>query len=300
MLTLDEYLRRWQHWGLRVDDREEALRFISVVSPFRLKGYLSPFIRQRQDGTRYIRDGFTFARLLDLYNFDRELRLVVLHMLERIEIAVRAQLVQQVCESCGDTWYLDEAIYRRTPTNPDAGRQLIAQIGREIDRSSDQFVTNHRRRHGAAHPLPAWKAIEILSFGTVSRIYQQLDRPGERKRIAEAFGLGSSRVLANWIHVCAAVRNIAAHHARLYNRRLVILPLKRETRRSSPWLQYPVADNHWPKLYVALSIMQFLLAEVSPGNRFGQRFRWLADDYPGVDFRHMGFHPRWREEPLWQ
>jgi len=75
--------------GMEIRDEAEAAFYLSHINYYRLTAYWLPF--EEDHATHQFRAGTTFDEVLKLYIFDRELRLLVMDALERIEVSVRTQ-----------------------------------------------------------------------------------------------------------------------------------------------------------------------------------------------------------------
>jgi abortive infection bacteriophage resistance protein len=137
---------------------------------------------------------------------------------------------------------------------------------------------------------------EITSFGSLSMLYKNL-KPGKEKRdIAHYFGLPDS-VFETWLHSIVYLRNVCAHHTRLWNRAMSIRPQAPRSPRK-PWLNNTNINNN--RTYFILSMINYLLQTVNPKNTFRNRFKNLLGKYPNVDYKAIGFPENWEQEPLWQ
>ncbi len=109
-LTHDELVDRWVQRGLEIPDRARALRYARHLGYFRLSPYTIPF--QLNGSTHQFRRGVTFDDVLDLYVFDRELRLLVMDALERVEVAVRSALTDHMSTAGGGPyWWIDPVTF---------------------------------------------------------------------------------------------------------------------------------------------------------------------------------------------
>jgi abortive infection bacteriophage resistance protein len=137
--------------------------------------------------------------------------------------------------------------------------------------------------------------LEITSFGALSRLYGNL-KPGKfQKDIARAFGL-PDKVLESWLHSLVYIRNMCAHHARLWNRQVGIKPLfPRHTQNT--WIDTNGVSNR--RMFYILSMILYLLNVVNPKHTFRQKLENLFLKYPNVDRTAMGFPKNWMNEPLW-
>jgi abortive infection bacteriophage resistance protein len=101
----------------------------------------------------------------------------------------------------------------------------------------------------------------------------------------------------DWIHSIVYLRNVCAHHTRLWNRVMRIQPV-RPSNPTKVWLLDSTVSNR--QCYFMFSIVCFLLETVNPGHHFKQRLSALFSKYPQVDKRAMGFPDNWEIEPLWK
>ncbi|GAB3310885.1 hypothetical protein EK0264_11060 [Epidermidibacterium keratini] len=151
--------------------------------------------------------------------------------------------------------------------------------------------------------MPIWALTELLELGQLSRLYSGL-RNDLATEIATAFGVPTKRLMASWIATVNYVRNIAAHHARLFNRKLVISP-----KRPKPG-QVPLLDHLGqlgaPKQfgsYNALAVMAYLLKTAAPTANWPDRVASHLRQFPrntALDVGSMGVAEGWLDEPLWR
>jgi abortive infection bacteriophage resistance protein len=91
-ITIAEQIALMRKRGLRIDNEAEAIHFLKFVGYYRISGYSLPLSKKSTDGTHDFKDGVTFTDILNLYRFDRELRLLVMDAIERVEVAFRSCL----------------------------------------------------------------------------------------------------------------------------------------------------------------------------------------------------------------
>ncbi len=134
-------------------------------------------------------------------------------------------------------------------------------------------------------------------MGLLSKFYSNLrNQVPEKRGIARNLAVGNHTFLTSWLQSISVVRNICAHHSRLWNRNLPTPP-KLLRRASKSFIDTSRLDQH--SFYAVLCSMQYLLQTISPKNRFQERLEKMLEDYPNVDTRAMGFPDDWRDEPLW-
>ena len=275
--------------GLLIADEHDAEEWLHQVSYYRMSGYWYPLLADRQN--HIFKPGSTFEQAKILYEFDSQLRRIVLSAIERIEIAVRTQMAYVMSQAHGGYWFSDTSLF----TSQSQHAKTLASIQDEFQRSDEQFVRSFKRKY--SNPLPpSWITLEITSFGTMSILYQNL-KPGLPKRdVAAAFGV-SDTVFASWLHTLVYVRNICAHHARLWNRTLGVRPLMPRRPRNT-FIPQPAIGTQ--RTYFVLSIIRYWLNIIDPANTLPQDLDKLFAHYPRVYPGALGFPQGWKQEALWR
>jgi len=188
-------------------------------------------------------------------------------------------------------WFKDNTLFHDLVQH---GKTII-KIGEEYKRSDEEFIKAFRNKYSDPLP-PAWMIMEITSFGTLSMLYKNLSPSREKREIANHFGLSDS-VFETWLHSIFYLRNICAHHTRLWNRSLSIRPeMPRSPKKT--WLVNKNIRNS--RTYFMLSMVRFLLQTVNPTSRFTEKLKALLDKYPNVDPKAMDFPIGWENESLWE
>ena len=289
-LLYSEQLQQLKDRGLKIEDDAKALHLLKNLSYYRLSGYWHPLLSDKQ--THQFKPDATFNTAFELYCFDRELRMLVLSNLEKIEVAFRAEIAYILSHSSTPFWFLDSRLFKNTNDHA----KLLSKIRGEYSRSDDQFVRAFKDNYTDSI-APAWITMEVCSFGMLSRLYKNL-KPGKDKRvIANQFYL-SDTVLETWLHSLVYVRNVCAHHARLWNREMRIQP-SYPRRTEKQWLSDSKVENN--RTYFVLSTIIYLLNTVNPNHSFQSRFTALLNKYRDtIDVHAMGFPTDWYQERLWQ
>ena len=280
--------------GLSVPDQALAEHFLRNVSYYRLAGYW--WTLQSDPRRHRFRRGSTFQQVIDRYNFDRELRLIILDMIERIEVAIRTRMIYHFSLGYTPHWYEDVMLVKDAA----AWNFNLKRITKETRKSSEVYLRKHFERYkkDPRNP-PSWKALEIITMGTLSKMYANL-RPTlpEKDTIAQEVGLLDQSYLENWLHGISIVRNIAAHHNRLFQRTITVTPRVLPTI-AGRWIDTSSVDMQ--SAYLQLSCMAYLLQYISPNNRFSLRLSDLFTKYRAtVKFKEVGFPANWKSQPLWR
>ena len=291
-ISIKDQIQLLELRGLNFTDKSFAEHFLAHVSYYRLAGYWWPLQSDKINHT--FKANSQFTTVVDLYNFDRELRLIVFNMIERIEIGIRTQLIYNLSTAYG-AWWFENKIYFN---NQYYWSKHLESIKKEISRSKEVFILEHKKKYAKDNRCPpAWKSLEVISLGLLSKLYGNLkNQVPEKKRIARDLGVGNHTFLTSWLQSISVVRNICAHHSRLWNRNLSTPP-KLLKKAPNPFINTKKLDQH--SFYAVLCNMQYLLQTISPKNRFRQRIEDLLNDYPNIDIKAMGFPSNWKNEPLW-
>ena len=288
-LSYADQLEQLKSRGLHIEDEEKTLHLLKHLSYYRLSGYWHPLLQDKQK--HLFKKEATFNTAFKLYCFDRELRLLVLREIEKIEVAVRARMIYVLSHSHGPFWYQEPNLF----SNPSKLTTSLKSITNEYQRSDEKFIKTFQIKYSDKLP-PSWMMMEITSFGTLSMLYKNLKPGRDKRQIAHYFGL-NDKTFSSWLHSIVYIRNVCAHHSRLWNRVLSIQPIIPETTHNL-WLLNNSISNK--KVYFILSMIIYMLEIVNPKHSFRKKFDILVKNYPQVNLFAMGFPENWNDEPLWK
>ena len=291
--TIQEQITLLQSRGMQFSDIANAPHFLSNISYYRLKGYWWEF--QDDKTLHHFAPNSIFEDVIDLYNFDRHFRLIVFNAIERIEIALRTKLIYHLSLGYGADWYMNPSIFQDSKKFT----SFLGKINMDISNSSEEFIVKHFENHPDELP-ESWKALEILTLGTLSKLYSNLKHQlPEKNKIATEFGLNNQKYLASWLLTITVLRNIIAHHSRLWNR-VIINKYDWPPTTPNPILNY-IPDNYQRrKIFPILAAIIYMNNEVSPGNQIKQELFDLFNQFPKTQLYKMGFPANWQNEPIWK
>ena len=289
LISFSDQIALLKQRGLSFTDENKALHLLQNISYYRLSGYWYPLLADKEN--HRFKPASTFEAAYTIYKFDSELRKLIITELEKIEVAVRTQVAYILSSQYNGYWFADSSLFN----NPVRHAKILSKIDEEYQRSDEEFVTAFKAKYSNPFP-PSWITMEITSFGTLSILYNNL-LPGRAKRnIANYFGLPDT-VFASWLHSIVYIRNICAHHCRLWNKALSIRPLMPRSPRK-PFVTLPA--NGTRQVYFKLSMIVYLLDIINPNHSFVTRFKDLLNRYPSIDVRAMGFPANWENEDIWK
>lgn len=275
--------------GLDVGCPERTEHYIRNIGYYRLSAYLYPLLQTPKEAHRY-KASSTFQDALNLYRFDKKLRLFLFNEIEKVEIALRSTLANIVAEETGNIfWMTDAAMF----ANADKYKRTMALVDKELKSSKEEFILHFKEKYSDAYP-PAWILVEILPLGVVTRIYENLADNALRKKIAARFSLPMP-VFISWMTVITLTRNTCCHQ-RVWNKENPITPMIAK-KPSRPWISPSVSPN---RTFFDICIIKWFVDIVSPNNDMKGHLQRLLTDFPMIDIKAMGFPTNWQEEPLWK
>jgi abortive infection bacteriophage resistance protein len=295
--------------GMIIPDRERAERKLSQIGYYRVSGFWFPCREVKKDamgsgilhpGTKLpVREdtfqaGVDFNKIVELYLFDKKLRLLMLDAIERIEIHIRSVVAHEI-------GYHDPLAYQKdTFINPkklktwkDRKTQKIRNLWTEwsskqqevINRSKEDCIKWHQIRKKA---IPFWVAVESWDFGTLSKYYSML-RARYQRMICLRLGISNEKVLENWLHEINILRNRCAHHTRIWNQ---------SSNNALPILKIPyfeklsLGGRALERIYGMICILWFLVKKIGPSSHWLESVSQLINSKPSIDccpFIAMGF-----------
>lgn len=302
-LSIPDLAQRWLDRGLIIHDPAEAAHYLQFIGYYRLSAYALPLQDKGSLSPNLIdkpfKAGVGFADILNLYRFDRELRLLFMDAIERIEVAVRTCIVTEMSLRHGPHWFMDASHFKANAPRFKHHR-LLDRIDQELQIQNgatspskphhEVFINHYYATYTDPYLPPAWMVAETLTLGAWSLIFENLRDTNERKQIAKPLQT-DEQVLRNWLHALTYLRNLCAHHSRLWNRQFVIKPMI--AKRHAMFLK----SND--RCYAMAVVVEDLLRTVAPGTSWALRIRGLMDSHPFVDPAAMGFPKGWDAEPFW-
>jgi abortive infection bacteriophage resistance protein len=305
-LSFQDQITLLKDRDLLIGDEPKALSYLQEISYYRLSAYFLPY----QVTKDKFENNITFDQIIKTYSFDRELRLLVFDCIERIEVAIRTQFIHQMSTHYNDSHWQDNQNHFITPyynkignlVNPFADFQAIISKAKTA-RTPETFVRHYINNYSKPANPPSWMSFELLTMGELSHIYRGLKNNSDKKRVADFFDVHPT-VFTSWLHTLTYIRNICAHHSRLWNRDLAIEPEKLLKPKGN-WIDKPFENNR--RVFYFLCILRYMLLRANPGNSMKQKVEKLFKKYPTVPIKYLGIPSDgngnlldWQNEPLWK
>ncbi|MEV8250263.1 Abi family protein [Microbacterium sp. NPDC076768] len=217
--TYSEQIELLRDSGMLVDDEAAALALLRRVGYYTLSGYSYPFRFRDAVGVRTGRfyPGTSLPQVEALWAFDNRLRLATLGPLQHVETYLRALLGYKLGE-------VDPMVHRKRELlsldRPSDYPKWIQKLDGQLRDSREEFIVHHREKRESV--VPVWVAVDVLDWGGLSYLYTFAPLK-VRDDIAATFELSAAQ-LKSWMRALNVVRNVCAHHSRLFNRHYSLTP----------------------------------------------------------------------------
>jgi len=289
-LSIGEQLQKLESRGLIIDDQKVAERFLLHLNYYRFSGYCLAFEHSRHN----FRNGTKFSQIQTAYDFYVRLRDLLTEGLEGIEAASRSAIAHIFGEKRGAFGYTDAGNFRQSFDHA----EWLDRVKDEAGRSSELFVEHFKSRYSGSPTFPLWIATEIMSFGAVSKMFSGL-LDQYQTPVANRYNM-QKQDFASVLHHLTYVRNVCAHHCRLWDRVWDIKP------------RVPVGKNWQPpivpdpsRVFVTLLFIYRILKKCSSESRFAIEWRRRVNELmmtppeTGDAMARMGMPKTWYDHPYW-
>lgn len=288
-LTVKQQAEQLIKRGL-ISDNNELISSLNAINYYRLSGYLYPY---RQHDDSYI-SGTTLDIILLHYNFDKKLRILILSAVERLEVAIRTKIIYHFSQNFGAFGHLK--LSNIPHLDEGQHKKWLNILIKESSRSKEKFVEHFKDKYGDEHNyLPIWMAAELMSFGTLLTFYRGLG-DNLKKKISNEFNI-PDKLFLSWLTSINSVRNICAHHGRIWNRVFGYKPLLPSKNKFPNW--YNPTSFFNDRVFVILTIINYLLSFLPFKDLWKESLFKLISEYPEIELKKMGFPPSWKKSPLW-
>jgi abortive infection bacteriophage resistance protein len=311
-LTATEQIALLKKRGLAIPDDVVGLQALARFGYYRLSGYYYPLRKTNPVGVPGRQDEFVENSSLDLVvrlaDFDKRLRLLALDAIESVETAVRVAIAHRLGKldplAHRNPKLLDSKFIEKR-RNPRSGKimspyeEWILRFEAACRDSKEEFAKHHEDNYPA---MPIWVAVELWDFGMLSRFYEGLQRR-DRDALAKMFAPIDGPIFINWLRCFNFIRNVAAHHSRLWNRTLPDV------------LKLPALEACWnlkplhsgvttrSKLFGAFTCLRLILRKIHPDSTWHQRVKDHIATFPDstlISLASASFAPGWMDLPIWK
>jgi abortive infection bacteriophage resistance protein len=285
-------------------DESKIKRWLETVGYYRLSVYWLPFEELPAEGatrSKQFKPDTMFETIIDIYMFDRKLRLLVMEAVERVEIALRSRWTNRLSLAHGAHAHLASEAFK-------CGYDHIGLLSKLANRTKDSneiFVKHYGKNYDEPFMPPLWVVTELMTFGELSKWYAATRDTKVKAAVAKDLGLPTQEVLDGTLKLLCYIRNICAHHGRLWNRRTVFrLPLIKRFRENLEVVETATEKGVQTEsenfIYNALVILILMLKHQSGDTTFPKRLTELIRTRSSEQQKVMGFPKGWQNRPCWK
>ncbi len=310
-LSFEKQLENLKKNGLTVPNSSYSLKKLSHINYYRLSSYFLTFQYPKQSTkVNQFYPKSEFRHIIRLYEFDVKFRRLLFGAMETIEVYVRTQIAYHHSAEYEAFGYLSNTNFQ---CNANVFEELIEDIKNESKRSDEKFIKHFKDKYGTTD-LPIWSLVEVLSFGTLSKIFYAMHND-DKKRVIEQIPV-TTTVFSKWLHSFTILRNICAHHSRAWNRELRVPfaipsknsmfdPLRKITKSKfkeevdgALIYEKKEYDNN-NSIFFSLSVIKYIFDNIGEEVNFITEIKQLLSVYPELDLKAMGFIDNWEKLDIW-
>lgn len=303
-LTPSNLVHKLKSEGLIIPDRVLAEHVIFRENYFRFKAYCIPFL---DNATGKFHPATTFDDLYGLYCADQKLRDFLLPLLARLEVRIRATVDNVVTSTTNDPfWHLNTKYFN---VFADVERALT-KAQQRFNQGKQEFVVHYRNRYFTnrsydyRHTPPFWIISEIFTLEQLLSVCKSLNEKcpefimsvGQSKleRVAKPFGVDSYSSLITNLKCILELRNLCAHHSRLWNRNLQN-PAGLKSKHS-------IKVSHPNRLYSHLLMIRLACKNQGITDNIKPFMVSMFASTPvfARDMANMGFPVDWQDDDIWK
>lgn len=277
-LSIQQQIELLRSRGIKIADIPVAERFLKYHNYYYISGYLYYFEKKAPARTHELLCPVSIEQIIELVNFDQELREHFFSAVQTIEMGIRSSVARHLSLPHGPFCIEKPSLFKDHASHAAMLDIIRKAIG---DHGNEAFIA-HFKTHYVEEIPPAWVIIEVITFGTISRLYSNL-LPEYQKSIAKDFDVDHF-VFTSWLRAVTELRNACAHHARLWNKVFVNFPKVRKAD-----VVFPLLPDRVSRLGSFIPLVGHLLRVMGAGNAWQKGCLDLLKENPSIKPADFGF-----------
>ncbi|EIJ69282.1 Abi-like protein [Fusobacterium necrophorum subsp. funduliforme ATCC 51357] len=283
--TMEELLQIFIDRGMKVNKTDQALQRLSHINYYKMKEFAKPYYKRQTDGT-YKYEKIAFEQVLNRFYQDKNLRVYLLHAIEKIEISFKTKIAYVLGRKHGAFGYLDfknwcnkdkfikqhivekELTFKRRILDLLEIPKKLKKEDKIINCKNTIIQDFFEENPDCIFP-PVWMVIEILTFGDVLNLYKWMSEKN-KEEIAKYYECGADE-FETWLRTLKFIRNLCAHNSNVIDCIIETKPRIREE-----WKKYLFAYKDKKgkeivtnKIGLVIIILEHLIGKVNPDYGFG-------------------------------
>ena len=274
--TFEEQISLLEEKNILIDDRQDCIKFLNNVNYYRLSAYYLPFKGANGKCTSNIE----FTQIKNIYEFDKELRQLIMSAIEEIEVFLRTQMAYYHAHKYGSSGYMRPSAYNKKHNHVLFTKHITSCIN---ENSKTLVVQHHMQKYDGRFPL--WVIIEFFSIGMLSHFYRGMDNHDKSALAATLYNV-NYQTIDSWLRCITDLRNRCAHYSRLYYVKFPAIP------------KMPKGETFIPtrRVFAQLYMLKLMYPKKEKWNEnFLKPLTKLIKKYkPYINLDHLDFPYRWK------
>ncbi len=305
--SLGDQVSLLQSRGMKIHDVEAAKRWLSLYGLYRFYAYAYPFRKIKSSlppigSVSYRRDDFInnchFSDVTRLYDYDRKLRNITFQGIKSLELRLRVATAHMLGKR-DPLGHLHQKYWQKL----DEHRKWEIRYLQRIDQAhnNSDFIKHYSYNNRKPE---IWVATEIWDFGLLYHCFKGL-KSHIQKDIMNFMGLDihiTPNIFEQWLKVINIIRNICAHHSRLWN---ISLPRGQAFSKSSDLtLQSFSSISEKDRFFYYASVLAYLISQTTNDRSWCSEMKQLLLHLPeptnsrAYHIRDMGLYLGWENSNL--
>ncbi len=271
--TFEEQMEILKNLWFIINDEEKAINYLKHIWFYRFSHYFTYFIENHNW------EEFSFENILKYYIFDRKLKLILSDIIERIEVSLKANIINLLSLKYNDAiFFINEEIYL------DQEKYTLALNSLEIEKNKNKSFKNIDLKN-----ITSWKLFQWLTLWSTTFFYSSLNTQNQ-KLIADTYNL-TNMTLLSWILWLTDLRNICAHYDKFW-----WIKMTRYLSFKHPKIKNINIETN--SIFAYVLIMHIFLKEIWIDSHFLDKIEKLfnEEEYKSINKEKMWFNKNWRNE----
>lgn len=293
--SIQQQITQLQSEGLIISDVAQATKILEHIAYYRLRAYWIIF--ETSANPRKFKPNTNFNDVLNLYLFDEELRTLIFNLVAKIEVSLRASFSNLSIKFNNPHFYLEHNNFKQF----DIYIRSLSKIQTSLKNNNDElFIAHYLRKYTNPQLPPVWSVAEILTIG---ELYYWIINLHDNvvDRIAKNYGFSNREVFISGLERLSIIRNVCAHHNRLWNRIIVKKQLKQVKQKNSLSDALNQDRDSNKTFYGTFCYIIYLLSQIDTSivNQVITQFNNLTSNYQ-INLGLMGFPKNWQSLTLFK
>lgn len=269
-------LEMFKRRGMRVNSSENGIKKLSNISYYKIKEFARPYSKEIFiDGKKeLIYENISFEQIITRFYQDKNLRIYLLHAIEKIELSFKTRFAYLLGEKYGPFGYLEfnnwcnKKKYCKYYLN-DQEKIFKRNLQNIISRDDNKMLSEFFKENKKLKYPPIWIVTEILTFGEILKLYELMSVTN-RTAIASFYGAHTPEFVS-WLKNLKLLRNMSAHNSNVLDIKLKSVPYIRDE-----WKKYLYTFNNrngdeliTDRIGRSIIVLKYLVEEINPGYGLG-------------------------------